>query len=443
MVLVYAVLATAILGSLILMLPIANAEGGFTDPRDAFFTAVSAVTVTGLVTVDTGSAWSGFGKAVILFLIFVSGLGFMTGAAFLILITGQRVGLSNRLIIRESIASRHLGGVTVQVRRIFAVAIVTQAIGAVILFLDFLTFAPLWEGIRWHEALWHALFHSVSAFNNAGFEILPDEKVGVGFSGLRSNFFSLGIFASLILAGSLSVSVLSDVWNRRNFSTLTLDSKLVLLGTLGLILLGAGVYLATDWNSLVAPTDRPISEKAIGAFFESISSRTAGFTTVDQEASSNARTIFTQFLMFIGGASASVAGGIKISTFMVIVLAILSALRGERSVQIFRRRIPTPNVRRALSIGALGVLVIIFFMMLLTIVQPDLSFEAAFFEVVSAFGTCGLSQNTTSELNNGGSVIVIILMLLGRLGPLSIALLMVGRETHKTYKPAEERVRIG
>ena len=442
--LVYGILLLAAVGTILLLLPISSTSPGITPFRDALFTAVSASTVTGLVVVDSAIAWTGFGKAVILVLLFVSGLGFTTGAAFLILLTSERLGLRNRLTIREGLGSHVLGGLAPRVRRVVLVSVGLQTIGTLVMFLDFYVFVPLWEGIGAWEALWHALFNSISAFNNAGFEILPNDKVGgAGLTGLRTAYFLLITMMVLIVAGSISFSVLSDVWNKKRWPFLTLDTKMVLIGTGVLIIIGWVGFLVINWNNPGTTGTASIGEKLVSALFESITTRSSGFSTIDLAQASDTHSVLAATLMFIGGASASVAGGIKVNTFMIIMLALFAALRGYRSVQVMRRSIPLPNVARAMVVGAMAVIVVVVSMFVLPLVQPELEFRAAAFEVVSAFATAGLSHGITGQLNTPASVLIIVLMLVGRLGPLTLALLMVGSESVQSYQFAKERIRIG
>ncbi len=444
MALVYGFMLLCILGGFMLLLPISNSIGGFTPVKDAFFTSVSATTITGLVSVDSGTAWSGFGKVVILLLIFAGGLGFTTGAAFLILISRQRIRLHNRLIVREGIGGENIGSLSDQVRRVVFITLSAQTLGFIFLFFDFFVFGPLWSGIRWYEALWHALFHSVSAFNNAGFEILPDENVGgSGMSGLYGAYFTIILTTILILAGGLSHVVISDLWYKRKFSNLHLNSKLVIVGSGVLLVLGTVVFLIAGWSNPDTLGDRSVVSKITSSLFESVNTRSGGFSTIDQSLSGNGHTTLSMVLMFIGGASTSTAGGIKVNTFMIILFAVLTALRGGRRVRVFRRDIPSPNVQRAMAVGAIACFLVAFFVFLITLVQPDMNFVSVVFEVISAFGTVGLSHGATPHLNTAASIIIILLMFLGRLGPLTIAILMIRREKPENYHLAEERVRIG
>lgn len=448
MVLVYGFLVVILIGTILLMLPIAN-EGadpqGFDDRlTEALFTATSAVAVTGLVVVDTADEWSRFGQAVILVLFFIGGLGFMTGAAFLLMILGQRIGLQGQLLLRTGLGEARLGAVASLVRKMVIFSVLVQAIGAVLLFLRWYVFGELWEGITAGEALWQSTFHAVSAFNNAGFEAMPDSLVGgPSLEPFKSDVPLLLVTAAMIIIGGLSYFVLSDVVSQRRFGRLRLDSKLVLVGTLGLLVIGAGVFLSTEWARPSTIGTQSIGHKLSSAFFHSATTRTAGFSTVDYDEISSADNIATQALMFIGGAPTSTAGGIKVGTFVIIVIAVAATLRGRRRVNAFGRELPAVIVQRAMVVGGVATGMLLALFIALTAIQPGLEFRQALFEVVSAFGTVGLSTGITSELNTGARVVITIAMFLGRFGPLTLALVMAGRESSEPYRLTSERVRIG
>ncbi len=374
----------------------------------------------------------------------IGGLGFMTGAAFLLMIVGQRLGLQGQLLLRAGLGEAQLGAIASLVRRIVIFSIVTQAIGILLLFLRWYVFGELWEGIPLGEALWQSTFHAISAFNNAGFEVMPDELVGgSSLQPFKTDIPLLLIMAALIVIGSLSYFVLSDIVSKRNFGRLRLDSKLVVVGTLGLLVIGTITFLWTEWTHPGSIGSESIPVKVTDALFHSAAARTAGFSTVDYSSITEASNVGTEALMFVGGASASAAGGIKINTFMVVVLAAAATLRGKRRVNAFGRELPAVIVQRAMVVGAAATVMLLVLFAALMAIQPELDFRRALFEIVSAFGTVGLSTGITSELNTGARILVTITMFLGRFGPLTLALLMAGRESNETYRFATERVRIG
>lgn len=448
MVLIYGFLVVILIGTLLLMLPVSNGSEtslGFGDRlTQAIFTATSAVTVTGLVVAETDVAWSRFGQSVIMVLFFIGGLGFMTGAAFLLIIVGQRLGLRGQLLIRAGLGEDQLGAIASLVRKIVIFSVAVQAVGILLLFLRWYVFGELWEGISLGEALWQSTFHAISAFNNAGFEVMPDALVGgSSLQPFKADIPLLLIMATLIIVGGLSYFVLADVVSKRRFGRLRLDSKLVLVGSVGLLVAGTAIFLVTEWSHPNSIGTQSVPEKITDAFFHSAAARTAGFSTVDYNSITHANNIGTEALMFVGGASASAAGGIKINTFMVIVIAVAATLRGKRRVNAFGREIPAIIVQRAMVVGAAATVMLLVLFAALVAIQPELDFRQALFEIVSAFGTVGLSTGITADLNTGARILVAIAMFLGRFGPLTLALLMAGREANETYRFATERVRIG
>lgn len=443
MIIVYSFVTLAILGTLLLFLPIANTQTGFTPFVDALFTAVSAITVTGLVVVPSATYWSGFGQGVIFSLIFLGGLGFMTSAAFLLLLIGQRLGLQSQLAIREGLGVRQLGGIGSLVKGIVAVAIGVQAVGTLALYSRWFVFGSLWEGISGAEALWMSAFHSVSAFNNAGFVIFPPAHLpGASMASFAGDFAVLPLMMFLTLVGGLSFMVLRDLVVVRRPPRFSLDTKLVLVTSAALIAAGWAAFFATEFDNAATLGDRPVPEKAVDALYESINGRTAGFTTLDWGAMSDHSSVLMQALMFIGGASASTAGGIKVGTFAVIVATVFATIRRQRHVQTFGREIPFEVVRQAMVVGAVAAATVFTFAFIMLAIE-DLPFKELLFETISAIGTVGLSQGITADLSEWGRGVLVLAMFIGRFGPISLALLMQGRGEEEPYRFAEERVRIG
>jgi trk system potassium uptake protein TrkH len=444
MVLVYGFAAVIMFGTLLLMLPASSRSGEFTSLIDALFTATSAAAVTGHTVVETYAYWSFFGQVVIAVLIFIGGLGFMTAAAFLLMIVGQRIGLQSQLVLRAGIGETELGAVASLVRRIVLFSVLTQAVGAVLFFLQWYVFGELWAGISFLEAVWQSVFHAVSAFNNAGFDILPDSLAGGNsLEGFQADIPLLLVFAALIMLGGFSYPVLADVFSQRKFGRMRLDSKLVVAGTAGLLLVGGTVFLTTEWNNEATIGSQSVAVKLTNAFFQPVTTRTSGFAAVNYNAINGANMVSTETLMFIGGASASTAGGIKVNTFMVVLFAAAAILRGKARVNAFGREIPAINVQRAMVVGAISTTLLLLLFWLLVAVQPELDFRRALFETISAFGTVGLSTGITGDLNDAARLVTSAAMFIGRFGPLTLALLMAGRETTDPYRFAEERVRIG
>ncbi len=442
--LIYGFLIIDLIGTGLLMLPISSEQPGVANFLTCLFTASTAVTVTGLVTVDSLDHWTFFGQAVILALIFIGGLGFMTGAAFLIILVGQELGLQNRLIVREGLGGGQLGGITALVRNIVIFAVAAQFIGFVVLWVYWTYIRNIWDGFGAWKSLWLGLFHGISAFNNSGIEVLPDDVVGGGsLIGFGSDYFTLFVFAILIFAGSTGYIFWSDIWRKKRFALLRLDSKLVLIGSVTLFLVGFVTYAVGEWGNVATSGEGNLVQKVSDAIFHSVTTRSSGFSVVQYGDVSSSTDFSTEVLMFIGGVSGTTGGGIKVNTFMVIVLATIATMTGRSATNAFRSQIPPFTVQRALVVATIAAAIVVFVAFLALQTQSDLPFRDVFFEVVSAAATVGLSTGITGDLNAPTQVIVIVSMFLGRFGPLSLALLMAGRQSIDRYSLPTEEVRIG
>ena len=420
-------------GTLLLLLPFANTSGEVTPFMDALFTATSAVTVTGLVVVDTPTYWSFSGQLIIMVLIFAGGLGIMTSATLFLIIIGQRITLANRLLMRESLGVHQLGGLIRLTLRIVLVVVSIQLIGFLILLLSLMGEYPL------STALWQSAFHAISGFNNAGFVIFPDSQ---SLDAFWRDYTFLVPMTILIILGTLSFSVLLDIFGYRRFNRYTLDTKLVVVVTTLLLLLGGVVIFAAEYANPATFGPMPVVDKVLTAFFHSASGRTAGFTTVDFGDMEQHSNFFITGLMFIGGASASTAGGIKVNTIAVLMAAVLSSIAGKTHVTAFGREVAQPQIYRALTVLVLGLAMVFAVSFFLTITE-GLPLIQILFETVSAFATVGLSTGITQELSPVGRLIIILTMYLGRIGPLTLALVLAQREKTAPYRYAEERVKIG
>lgn len=443
MILVYSFFAVAVVGALLLSLPMMNSTHHFVSPISTFFTSVSAMTGTGLIIADTNQAWTGLGQSVIAGLIFVGGLGFMTGAAFLLFITGRRSSLQGRLIIGAGLDDNRLGRIASLARNIVLMAVAVQVVGAVALLVHWHVNTSVLSDMTLTAGVGQSIFTSISAFNNAGFDILPDAAIGgASLAGLSHDIPSLTIIGLLILAGSTSYIVLANVAVVREWRRLTLDSKLVLLGIGIMLAIGFVAFLALEWSNPSTIGNEPASNKVTQAVFHTVN-RTAGFSTVDYAELTSANLTTTGGLMFIGGVSASTAAGIKVNTLMVIAVASYAILSGRQRVSVFGREIPRLNVQRAFAVAVAGVMTVSFLVIALFVVQPELDFKTGVFEIISAFGTVGWSAGATPRLNEAAQIVVALAMFVGRFGPLTIALFMAGREHPSLTKFPQERVRIG
>jgi trk system potassium uptake protein TrkH len=423
-------------GSVLLMLPLATQSGNVTSLIDALFTATSAVCVTGLVVVDTGTYWSPFGQAVILVLIQAGGFGFMTSSTMLLLfLVRRRTTLRDRVLVQESLGGLQLGAVGTIIRRVAIFTLIAEAVGAVILTAAFASTAEV-EG---PSSAWWGLFHAVSAFNNAGFDVIGGFRSLTPFA---EHWAIVGVIGVLIILGGLGYAIVGDVWVRRSWIRLALETKLVLATSLVLLVVGAAFVGFSEWENpaTLGRLDGP--ERVLNAAFQSVTARTAGFNTVDTAALFEPTLFVVMALMFIGGASGSTAGGIKVNTFSVLLIAITSTVRGEPSAAVFGRRIQHAVVYRALSVALLSIGVVFVLALLLSLLVDALFIEVVF-ESVSAFGTVGLSTGITPDLTDAGRMVVTLGMFAGRLGPLTLVLALAARAHPVAYRPAVESVRIG
>jgi trk system potassium uptake protein TrkH len=433
-----------LIGTLLLILPV-SANGTRLALVDGLFTATSATCVTGLVVVDTGSKLSLFGQWVVLGLIQCGGLGIMTFSTVLILVVTGRFSFMQRSVIQDSFTHGPDTGLHSLVRHVVLFTLVLEGAGAALLFLRF---SEIYHPGR---ALYFAIFHAISAFCNAGFCLYAQSLMD--FSG--DSLVSLTV-AFLIIFGGIGFLVLLEL-KRLFFNPgrterarrLSVHSKLVLSLTVILLAGGTVGFLSSEWSHSMAGLSVP--SKMLAAFFQSVTARTAGFNTLDFGKMANFTLLFTILLMFIGAASGSTAGGIKINTLGVLFALSRSRLRGEEGTSIFHRSLSPETVGRAISVFVLAVVLIYAATMALTVSELGTTvheqsrglFLELLFEVVSAFGTVGLSVGITPQLSSVGKIIIVLVMFLGRLGPLSIAVALTGKETRSRFQYAEENVMIG
>jgi trk system potassium uptake protein len=426
-------------GTVLLMLPFATNDGNSTRFLDALFTATSAACVTGLVVVDTATHWSPFGQVVILLLIQAGGFGIMAGSTLLLMLfVGQRTTLRDRVRVQDALGGLSLGSVTSILRRIALFTIACEAVGAIVLSIAFM--AGPEAGPPWHPlGIWWGVFHSVSAFNNAGFDVTG------GFRSLTpfvDDWIVLLSIAVLLILGGLGFAIVGDAISKRRWVRMALETKLV-LGTTAVLLIGGAITIGlTEWSNPATLGELPPEQRLLNASFESATLRTAGFTALDPGAFVDASLFMVMALMFIGGASGSTAGGIKVNTFSVLLIAIIASVRGRPSAEAFGRRIPHETVYRALTVALLAIAFVFVIGLALTLTTAA-TFVQTLFEAVSAFGTVGASTGITPELTDPARLIVAFAMFVGRLGPLTLVLALAARARPVPYRPAVEMVRIG
>ncbi len=431
--LTYGFASLIILGAILLILPVSSSSGHFTSPIDALFTATSAVCVTGLVVVDTGTYWSTFGQGVLLALFQIGGLGFITGATLLLLAINRRFGLKERLAITEAMGIDRLGGTLGVVAKLVIFSLVAEGIGAVIFY-----FGGLGAGGA-GTSLWTPIFHAVSAFNNCGMDILGDFK---SLSGYQGNAVVLLVTAGLVIVGSTGYIVVADLLGKWSFSKLTFDSKVVLVTTFSLLVIGTLFYLIAEYSNPATLGPFTFFQKIGVSFFQSVTPRTAGFTSIDIGGLREVTLFFTMFLMMIGGATGSTAGGVKVNTLGVLWITIRSLIRGRSNVEAFGRQLNQQTIYRAMALFILylGVAGIITLVLSITEVFP---IDKLLFETFSALSTVGLTTGITPDLSMAGRLIIVIAMFIGRLGPLAFMAILVRRQQPADLEYPHEAIRLG
>jgi trk system potassium uptake protein len=421
-------------GTAMLMLPVSRSGEGGAPFLVSLFTATSAVCVTGLVVVDTPSYWSSFGEAVILGLIQVGGFGIMTLASLLGLLVTRRMGLRSRLTAATETRSLGIGDVRSVLVGVLRVTVLFEAATALVLAMRFFLAYDEAPG----RAIYHGVFHAVSAFNNAGFALYSDSMMGF----VSDPWICLPVAGSVVFGG-LGFPVLLELRRHlRRPRDWSLHSKLTVTVTVALLFGGTVVVTAAEWSNpgTLGALDPPA--RLLAGFFHAVMPRTAGFNSLDVAALYDGTHLTTMVLMFIGGGSAGTAGGIKVTTFVVLFFVIYSEIRGERSVNAFDRRIGSRVQRQALTVALIGVAAVVGATFLITEMSP-LPLSDVMFEVTSAFGTVGLSTGITAELPALGQMVLVLLMFVGRLGPITFAAALALREQQRRYELPEGRPIIG
>lgn len=429
---------TILIGAFLLSLPISNENGQALPFIDALFTATSAVCVTGLVVVDTATTFSTFGEVVIMFLIQIGGLGFMTFGTFFSILLGKKIGVRERLILREAYNQISMDGVVRLVMIILGVAFTIEGVGFILLALRFV---PEWG---WSDGLYFSLFHVVSAFNNAGFDLFGHMTEFTSLTQYVDDVYLNLVFSSLIILGGIGFLVIWELIHYRYTKRLSLHTKLVLTVTVTLIVVGTFVILLMEWTNKATLGTLSWDEKLVASFFHSVTPRTAGFNTLNVAELYPATLFFTMILMFIGASPSSTGGGIKTTTFVTILLAVWAMVRGRDHVITYRRRIPSEQVYRALTVTVAAITLVIIVTMILTITEHEhADLLMAMFESVSAIGTVGLSMGLTPMLTTPGKLLIIITMFAGRLGPLTIAFALARSLQQPPIRYPEEKTLIG
>ena len=431
---VLAYLTAIVIGGALLMLPISRAGESSEVVMPAFFTSVSAICVTGLTTVDTAQHWTPFGQGVVLALIQVGGFGIMALATLLSLLVGSRLGLLSTRVAQTETHTLNPGEVGGVLRRIGALMIGMELVTAVVLTARFR--AAYDDGLG--TAAWHGLFHAVSAFNNAGFALYSDNLVGF----VGDPWVIVPLCAAVIVGGLGFPVVIELIRHRRRHTGWTIHTRLTIWGTLGLLVIGIGLFAALEWTNPGTLGPLPTGEKITGALAGGVFPRTAGYNTIDYGAATPETLAVTNLLMFIGGGSAGTAGGIKITTFLLLAFVIWTEVKGDDHVVVGQRSVGAAAQRQALSVALLGVAVVAlgtFALLLLT----DHGLEPLLFEAISAFGTVGLSTGLTFELAAPPQLVLMALMFVGRVGTVTVAAALALNQKSRLHHLPEERPIIG
>ncbi|MDD3924887.1 MAG: TrkH family potassium uptake protein [Erysipelotrichaceae bacterium] len=431
-------LAVILIGAFLLMLPI-SVEGDNLSFLQAIFTATSATCVTGLVVVDTGTYFTSFGQFVILLMIQLGGLGFMTVATFLFIAMGKRISLKERMTMAESLGESRLQGIIKLAINVLKMTFLLEFIGALLLSIRFIPLYGLFKGV------WYSLFHSVSAFCNAGFDLIGNYT---SFTGFVSDPIINFTVMFLVIIGGLGFAVIVDVIRKRSFVNLRIHTKLVLIMTGVLIFGGSLLFLLLEFNNPETLGVLSFPQKILAATFQSVTTRTAGFNTISQIGLTDASKFLSIIFMFIGGSPAGTAGGIKTSTVAVLVMIVFSLMRKHDDVEAFKKRVSINVLRKSLAIFFIALTTLIIAVMIIstgekgTIVK-DVGFLNQLFEATSAIGTVGLSTGVTGNATSLTLSVLIVLMFLGRVGLLTVVFALGSKAEESRIKYPEEDVMVG
>lgn len=429
--------AIILLGTALLSLPIASRSGESNGILTALFTATSSTCVTGLILGDTWTLWSGFGQAVILCMIEIGGLGFMSAASLVVFALRKKIGLKQRMIMAQALSVSEMEGVVRLQKWVLLGSLTIQVTGMLILFFRFLPDWGFAQAAKW------AVFHAVSAFCNAGFDIFGAIAPGQSIIPFNNDPVVCLTLMGLIIVGGLGFFVWEEVATVRSFKKFSVYTKLVLITTGVLLLCGGLIFLLLEWNNPDTLGNMPFGQKMLNAFFQSTTLRTAGFASVDQALLTDAGKAASLVFMLIGGSSGSTAGGVKTVTFVVLILFLIARSRGRSSVNVFKRSIPSDKVLDAMTIVAIMAALALAGAVVICATSP-VGFVDALFETVSALGTVGLTAGVTTSLSIPAQLIIIVFMYFGRVGILTISLgFMMGNKAEDRFHYAHTNLLIG
>lgn len=427
-------------GTVLLWLPLATASGQWNQPIVALFTATSAVCVTGLIVVDTGSYYSPLGQFIILLLIQVGGLGYMTATTLLLLLLKRRLRLKERLAVQQSMDTQELSGSRMLIVSIISMTLICELTGA------FCLMPTMMRDYGGGFGLWSALFHSISAFNNAGFSLFEDSLVQYA----RSTWVTL-VITGLVIFGGIGYQVIMEAFfwgrdrllGRRNYDGFSLNFKIVVVSSLTLLALGTFAFLVMEYNNPYTLGYFTWSDKLTAAWFQSVIARTAGFNSIDLGNMHDASLFVMIALMFIGASPGSTGGGIKTTTISILFLCTRTVLKGYDEVLVYRREIPPTRIFKAIAVVVGSGMAVIGVAISLAIFNPEFNFIRLLFEAVSAFATVGLSTGITAELTLPSQLVIIGSMYVGRVGVLLFMAALVGDHSPSMVKYPEEDLLVG
>ena len=421
-----------LIGSILLSLPISSANGKSTLYLDSLFVSTSAVCVTGLSPVVTATHWNFFGQLIIIILIQIGGLGVMTLSTLVAMLLGKRITLSTRLIIREQVGAKGYSGLVKLIRYVLASTLVIESVGAFILAFSFVPVYGFFKGI------WFSIFHSISSFCNAGFDLIGEESL----LGVRTNFMIIFPIALLVIIGGIGFNVYMDITKfKLNFKRYSLHSKVVLTTTAILLSAFTILFFIFEFNNELTIGGLPVRYKLLNSFFQSVTLRTAGFSAMSQTGLHNSSTIMSMVAMIIGAAPASTGGGVKITTVALIIMVLVSEIRGDDDIIMYNKAIKFTQVKKAIAAFIIYMLWILVVGNIIVFMEPFKTSDVLY-EVISALGTVGISRGITAILSPLSKILIIITMFFGRVGILTI-IFATKKRKQKLYKEAYGTIILG
>lgn len=425
-------LSLILIGSILLNLPIASSSGKSIGYVNSLFTSASAVCVTGLTVLNTARDFTPFGQVIIITLIQFGGLGIMTLATVGYIIMGKKISFKERLMIKEQLNTESIQGIVKLTKKVIGYTFFLEMMGSLLLALRFVPMFGFEKGLAF------SIFHAISAYCNAGFDIFGDSLII-----FQNDYYVLLILSLLIILGGLGFTVYADLLAKDKLRKLTLHSKVVLIMTGSLLLIGTLSFLLFESSNPGTLGSMNFPSRLANSFFQSVSPRTAGFYSVDMSKIRETTIFSTIMLMFIGGSPGSTAGGIKTTTFACLLLTTISVVKGEEDVNCLNRRLPFETIKRAVSIFLIGLAIVFSTAIILTITDSSLKFINLLFESTSAFGTVGLTTGITDKLSTLGRLVITLTMYIGRVGPLTMAYAFARRNMKRDYRNAPGNLMVG